>query len=140
MNAGRERARITPPDRGIVRARNAVLAGMALVIAARLLRPLPETAGPALILVVGSLPNFGAGLGLPFVFAAIPRVLPQARPAAGRPPFGLFCIGAFAALVLWEYAQLACWGMRVDPCDLAASGLGAALAASIGFPRGGGAE
>ncbi len=111
----------------------AVLTGMGLVILARLVRPLPETASPLAVLVVGSLPNFGAGLGLPFAAPAIPRMLRQARTRAARLPFGLVCAGVLAGLVLWEYAQLALWRIPVDTNDLAASGLGTALAALIGL-------
>ncbi|MCL6615219.1 MAG: hypothetical protein K6U03_11520 [Firmicutes bacterium] len=68
-----------PPD--LTLSAITVFTGMGLVILTHLVRPLPETASPLVVLIAGSLPNFGAGLGLPFVAAAIPRMLRQARTA-----------------------------------------------------------
>ena len=42
------------------------LIGLALTPVARLLRPLPVDASSLAIFVIGVLPNFGAGLALPF--------------------------------------------------------------------------
>jgi hypothetical protein len=105
------------------------LVGMALVILARLVRPLPAGVHPITPAVVGSLPNFGAGLGLPSCVAALQQRFRRVGWIHAQPSVRVICIGVFAILVMWEYAQLALWGIRVDVNDLVASGIGAALAA-----------
>ena len=107
----------------------AAVTGLGLVLATHVLRALTRPRGTVASVVLGSLPNFGAGLGLPFVIASTQELLGRPRPR-GR-PFNLVCIGVFALLALWEYAQLAFWGYAFDVNDVVASGIGAALAAQV---------
>ena len=79
--------------------------------------------------VLGSMPNFGAGLGLPFVLTATSRILNVGHVIRSRQAFPAICLGVVIILVLWEYAQLLIWSIPADSYDLLASGVGAALAA-----------
>ncbi len=108
-----------------------VLLGMGLVILARLLRPLPSGAHPALVLLVGSLPNFGAGLGLPFAAGAAEAIVRRRSARITRLSFGLAGLGVLAVLVGWEHVSWAVWGPPIDMTDLLASGVGVGLAALV---------
>jgi hypothetical protein len=118
-------------ERGATVGSPAVFVGLGLVLAAHVARSVAEPASPIASVLLGSLPNFGAGLALPFVVT-------NAQDLFGRRPwltglrFCVVCAGAFAVLALWEYVQLAAWRYQFDTNDVVASGVGAVLAALIG--------
>ena len=107
----------------------ATVTGLGLVLTTHVLRALTRPKGMIASVVLGSLPNFGAGLGLPFLIGSMQELL--GRPRLGGRPFNLVCVGVFALLALWEYAQLAFWGYAFDVNDIVASGIGVALAARV---------
>lgn len=108
-----------------------VLLGMGLVILARVVRPLPSGAHPTLALLVGSLPNFGAGLGLPFAAWMAYAVLRRRSIRVSRLSFCSVCLGVLGALIGWEYTSWAVWGIPIDMKDLLATGAGVGLAALL---------
>ncbi len=108
----------------------AVFVGFGLVLATHVARSVTHPPNAVASVLLGSLPNFGAGLALPFVVTIWQQFI-------GRRPWlaGLrFCVvgaGAFAALALWEYVQLAAWRYPFDGKDIVASGVGVGLAILI---------
>ena len=108
----------------------ATIVGMTLVVATRAVRPLAEPMGPITSVLLGSQPNLGAGLAMPFVITNTQR-LSGRRPAVRRLQFCVVCALACALLALWEYVQFIVWGYAFDPNDVVASGVGATLAAFI---------
>ena len=107
----------------------ATVTGLGLVLTTHVLRSLTRPRGTIASVVLGSLPNFGAGLGLPFLMGSTQELL--GRPLPSGRTFNLVCGGVFTVLALWEYAQLAFWGHAFDLNDIVASGIGVALAAQI---------
>jgi hypothetical protein len=138
--SGQETVAASSPrrERASALAGGMVLFGMGLVILARVLRPLPSGAHPVLVLLVGSLPNFGAGLGMPFAAGAAEAVLRQRPFRSSWRSFGWTCLGVLGVLVGWEYSSLVMWGLPIDVKDLLASVVGVALAALIHASAGGG--
>lgn len=116
--------------RGVTVGGAAVFVGLGLVLATHVARSVAHPSSSIASVLLGSLPNFGAGLALPFVAT-------NAQQFFGRQPWltGLHlcvvCAGAFAVLVVWEYGQLVVWRYPFDTNDVVASGVGAILAALI---------
>ncbi len=108
----------------------AVFVGLGLVLATHVTRAVAHPSSGITSAFLGSLPNFGAGLALPFVAT-------NAQGFFGQQPWltGLrlcvVCAGTFGVLVLWEYVQLVVWRYQFDTNDVVASGAGAVLAALI---------
>ena len=108
------------------------LIGILMAPLARALRPLPPETGPITTFVVGVLPNFGAGLALPFFLFVSLQQLSLAR--APRPLFRAFGHAAavtFFFLLAWEGLQQLVWGYRFDVYDVLATDFGV-LAAVAG--------
>jgi hypothetical protein len=108
----------------------AVLVGLGLVLATHVARSVAHPSSPIASVLLGSLPNFGAGLALPFVVTNAQQFFGR-RPWLTRLRFGVVCVGVFGVLALWEYVQLVAWRYQFDTNDLVASGVGAVLAALI---------
>ncbi len=123
------RSRVARCNHSLPAARQRIV-GLTLVMATRTVRPLAKPLGPITSVLLGSLPNFGAGLALPFVATNLPRLLGR-RPVVSRLRFGGVCAGVFALLAFWEYVQLIVWGYPFDPNDVVGSGVGTTLAALI---------
>jgi hypothetical protein len=107
-----------------------VLVGLGLVLATHVARSVAHPSGLVVSVVLGSLPNFGAGLALPFVVTNAQQFL-GLRVWLGTLRFCILCAGAFVALTLWEYVQLVAWRYQFDMNDVVASGVGAVLAALV---------
>ncbi len=119
-----------------VRARAALgvsmtLLGLGLVLVARAVRPLPHGSAPSLVLLFGSLPNLGVGLGMPFTVDTIGLVLKRRLAVARHLSLGVGCVVALAFAVVVEYGSRAVWGIAVDGHDLLASAVGVVVPASI---------
>lgn len=108
----------------------AVLIGMGLVVATRIVRSFGKPANPIAALLLGSLPNFGAGLGIPFVVTSLISLFRQSA-RIGRQQLYMICVGSFLLLALWELIQFWAWAYPIDGNDVVASGIGAALAALL---------
>jgi hypothetical protein len=108
-----------------------VVLGLALVIIAQVIRPLPSGTHPVWVIIAGSLPNFGAGLGMPFAGRLCTRVVGRWLRTVGRVPFWSLCGLTLAILVSWEYLSQARWALRVDPSDIIASVVGVLIAAAL---------
>lgn len=108
----------------------AVFVGIGLVMATHAARSLAHPSGLIASVLLGSLPNFGAGLALPFVVTNAQQYLGK-RPWATALRFTAVCSGVVAVLALWEYVQLEIWRYPFDSIDIAASGAGAVLASLV---------
>ncbi len=116
--------------RGVTVGSAAVFVGLGLVLATHVARSVAHSSSPIASLLLGSLPNFGAALALPFVVTNAQQFF-RRRPWLTMLRFCVVCAGTFAVLVLWEYVQLVAWRYQFDTNDVLASGVGAAFAALI---------
>ena len=108
-----------------------VLSGMLLVIVVRIVRSYVRPKDPIASVILGSLPNFGAGIALPFVVTSMTMLIKR-NSKFHRVQIYLVCIGVFILITLWEWVQLWVWGYPFDWNDIAASGIGVIVAALIG--------
>ena len=108
-----------------------VLSGMILVIVVRIVRSFTRPMDGFASVILGSLPNFGAGIALPFVVTSMTMLIKRNFKLI-RVQFYLLCTGVFILIVLWEWVQLWVWGYPFDWNDVAASGIGVIVAALIG--------
>ena len=104
------------------------LFGLGLVLLTRLVRPLPVDAPPLVVVLMGVLPNFGAGLALPFVIGAFEEAYRRRTGRRWRLSFMFLCFCAFMGLLAWEYAQRLFWDIDFDWNDMIASGIGVLIA------------
>ncbi|MEJ2049846.1 MAG: hypothetical protein P8Y60_08420 [Calditrichota bacterium] len=108
-----------------------VLSGMLLVIVVRIVRSYVKPTDPITSIILGSLPNFGAGIALPFVVTSMTMLIKRNFKLI-RVQFYLLCTGVFILIVLWEWVQLWVWDYPIDWNDVAATGFGVIVAALIG--------
>ena len=108
-----------------------VLSGMLLVIVVRIVRSYVRPKDPIASVILGSLPNFGAGIALPFVVTSMAMLI-RRNLKLHRVRFYQVCTGVFILIVPWEWVQLWVWGYPFDWNDVAASGIGVIVAALIG--------
>jgi hypothetical protein len=126
MRRTREPLRFTSIITGIT-----VLSGMLLVIVVRIVRSYVRPKDPIASVILGSLPNFGAGIALPFVVTSMAMLI-RRNLKLHRVRFYQVCTGVFILIVLWEWVQLWVWGYPFDWNDVAALGIGVIVAALIG--------
>jgi hypothetical protein len=102
-----------------------ILAGMALVLVAHLVRPrLSDIHIPWIAFIFGVLPNFGAALPLPFLLLVLANRFLHFCANQLINSF-VICLGlTFFSLTAWEIIQNLVWGYPIDPNDIAATGLG----------------
>jgi hypothetical protein len=108
-----------------------VISGMLLVIITHIVRPLPPSTNPILKFIIDVLPNFGAGLALPFflVFARNRFRYPTNPPSMIT--FSVFGICVVTLLAGWEFFQLNVWSIPYDINDLYATAAGALITVFI---------
>jgi hypothetical protein len=104
------------------------VAGLALLSLGQWLRESGAVeAAPAWLL--GSWPNLAAAFAIPFVWLSVVLEIAPARRARQGHTLAAGRAVAGVGLVAWEAVQLALPRARFDPLDLAATGVGLALAA-----------
>ena len=107
------------------------LTGMAFVLFTHLIRPgLGTFHSSWIVFVFGVLPNFGAGLSLPFVMIVlVTRFLHLDLDGSKFQNYFVVCLGVtFFGLTAWEIIQNLGWGYPIDPNDIAVTGLGVVFA------------
>jgi hypothetical protein len=112
-------------SRQLLLARTAVIGGMMLVIVTHLVRPISGLFPQGIVFVMGVLPNFGAGLSLPFLILLLVmnfwRVKLKHKQLTVL--FVLSVIITFLGLTAWEVIQFKMWGFPMDRNDILATGL-----------------
>lgn len=94
---------------------------MGLVLITHLVRPTLTGAYPWVVFIFGVLPNFGAGLGIPFIMQTILKRILEFRKHTIK-PMVLFLVCSAISLIgisVWEVT-----GGTIDPYDLVASAAG----------------
>ena len=111
------------------------LAGMGLVLLTHILRPNLLAPRAWVGIILGVLPNFGAGLGLPGVLAMVINGVMKSQE---------FEISISRTIILatfisetglfgWEFLQFFLWKHPIDLFDLAATIFGGAIALGLGL-------
>jgi hypothetical protein len=111
------------------------LLGMGLVLLTHLVRPNMVSPRAWVGFAFGVLPNFGAGLGLPGVFATVISGVQKSQEKEISPST-LIVIATFiseAVLFGWELLGFFFWKLPVDPADLAATLLGGSIVLGLGL-------
>jgi len=110
----------------------AVVAGFSLVIMTHLVRPLPISTPQTIKICIGSLPSFGAGVGLPFVIKELVIIIQNIIWHQQKiMSFIGICIVSLGLLVGWEYMSFVLWAIPNDLNDFLASFLGVTFALII---------
>jgi hypothetical protein len=112
-------------SRQILLARIFAIGGMMLVIATHLVRPILGMFPEEVAFVFGVLPNFGAGLSLPFLLVMLMMIFwrLELKSVKFTALFVSSLIITFLALAAWEIIQFKVWGFPMDRNDILATGL-----------------
>ncbi|MCP4543177.1 MAG: hypothetical protein GY832_39185 [Chloroflexi bacterium] len=100
------------------------LIGIGLVIATRLARSFLTNTNPIAVLVLGVLPNFGAGLALPFAGMMWTLLILRIKRWNLNRLFAGMAVLTFTGLLVWETVQLVVWGYPFDINDIVATAIG----------------
>ena len=100
------------------------IAGIALVFITRFVRPFLADAHPLIVFVFGILPNFGAGLALPFAGVMWVRGVWRIKRWSLSQLFAGIAVLSFAGLLIWEVVQLVAWAYPFDANDIVATAVG----------------
>ena len=111
--------------RQLLLARTLAVGGMMLIIITHLLRPISGMFPQGIVFAFGVLPNFGAGLSLPFLVVLLVMTLWRLE-LKRRNLTTLFVsslLFTFLGLTAWEIIQFKLWGFPMDRNDIFATGL-----------------
>jgi hypothetical protein len=118
-------------SRQVLLARTFAIGGMMLVLATHLLRPISGVFPQGIVFVFGVLPNFGAGLSLPFMICML--VMRFWRLELKQVNLTALVVSSliitFLGLTAWEVLQFKIWGFPMDRNDILATGLSVFCAA-----------
>jgi len=109
------------------------LAGMGLVLFTHVLRGCLPDPLPAAGFILGVLPNFGAGLGLPGVVYILAGLIFGPEKTRARQRISMLLAAAIAVIALfdWELVQFFAWDYPIDLYDLLASLAGGAAVLAL---------
>lgn len=121
-------------SRQILLARIFAIGGLVLVMATHLLRPMSGMFPQGILFVLGVLPNFGAGISLPFLIYMLVIIVwrLELKSVNLTALFVSSLIITFLALTAWEVIQFKIWGFPIDRNDILATGL-SEFCAGIGY-------
>jgi hypothetical protein len=118
-------------SRQILLARTFAIGGMMLVMATHLIRPILGMFPKGIGFVFGVLPNFGAGLSIPFlIFMLVTNFWRLGLKRVNLTALFLSSLLiTFLGLTAWEVIQFKIWGFSMDRNDILATGVSELLAA-----------
>jgi len=105
-----------------------MLIGFSMIFIARMLRPLPADAHPIIVFIVGVMPNFGAGLAIPFFILVLNDAFFKKQLWQPAMQFNVICLFTLLGLAAWELAHTLAWGVPFDWFDMLATIAGIACA------------
>jgi hypothetical protein len=108
-----------------------ILIGMFLVLITHILRTtLSDIHSLWVLFILGSLPNFGAALSIPFLMIVLATRLTTINSSNIHNKFFICLVFTFFVLTAWELIQFLIWGYPIDPNDIMATGIGVLFAIS----------